>query len=467
MKSYSLTSRLVWAIVLVELCSAIILVAGAGVYEGYSHFRAFNVLLRGRADSMLGAVQDAEDPQDHLMLDGTQGSAPRRDVYAVRDEFGRMLGHSANWSDPLPAFETASEFSSLRIGGHRYRIIRIDGLRMVDPGDKGGGVARRVVILYGSPTHPIWWNIWRAVSFYALLSFMLLGLSVWVMLGLLRHGLAPLGELAEEAACVSVDSWRFKPPVNVLRVRELAPLVSALELVLAGLERSFDQQRQFVSDAAHELKTSVAVVKSSLQVLTMRDRTLSEYRAGLTRAEEDCQRMEELVASMLMLARLEAEATEGELTDRVDLGDVVAEVVEHFRSTAEVAGLSMSVSIEDTVWVLGEREKLRLLVSNILHNALQHSGSGAEVRTRLSAGQANAELRIEDDGEGISPDALPFVFDRFFRGDVSRSRRTGGTGLGLAISRAIVEGMNGKIRVESQLHHGTRVLISMPCCSAQ
>ena len=110
----------------------------------------------------------------------------------------------------------------------------------------------------------------------------------------------------------------------------------------------------------------------------------------------------------------------------------------------------------------GEREKLRLLVSNIIHNALQHSASGAEVRTSLSREQGKARLRVEDDGEGIRAEALPFVFDRFFRGDVSRSRRTGGTGLGLAISRAIVDGMKGEIEIESELNRGTHVLISLP-----
>ena len=92
MKSYSLTRRLITAVLLVELCSVLALIGIASAYETVSHFRALDVMLRGRADSLLGAVQDAEDPQDNVMLDGTQGLMPKRDIYVVRDELGRADG---------------------------------------------------------------------------------------------------------------------------------------------------------------------------------------------------------------------------------------------------------------------------------------------------------------------------------------------------------------------------------------
>jgi len=462
MKTFSLTRRLIAAILLVELCSTLLLVVSAGVYEGVSRFGAFDVMLRGRADSMLGAVQDAEDPQDNVMLDGTQAFAPRRDIYAVRDELGRMLGHSQNWPDSASAFGTRDEFYGVTVAGERYRVIRVAGLRMVDPGDKGGGIPRHVVVLYGVRTHPVWESILHALSFYALVGVLLLVVSGWVMLRLLRRGLQPLRELASEAAQVSVASWTFRPSDEGRRVQELAPLIKALETVLLDLERSFNQRKQFVSDAAHELKTSVAVVKSSLQVLMMRHRTEVEYRAGLERAEQDCERMEELVASMLTLAGLEAAVADGNTVEPVDLRDAALEVSEYLRSTAERLSLRIVVHAAENVWILGEREKVRLLCSNLVHNALQHSAPGGEVRVSIKALREKVELRINDDGEGIPPDALEHVFERFFRSDASRSRRTGGTGLGLAIAQAIVHEMNGKIRIESELGRGTQVLVELP-----
>ena len=266
-----------------------------------------------------------------------------------------------------------------------------------------------------------------------------------------------------QPAQVSVDAWHFEPSDKVRAVRELAPLAAALETVLARLERSFEQQRHFVSDAAHELKTSVAVIKSTLQLLVMKDRSAEDYRAGLLRAEIDCERMEQLVASMLTLAGLEAASSPGVDANPVDLAELLSDVTEQFRSFAESLNVGFRpLNTPTRVCVTGEREKLRLLCSNLIHNALQHSLSGAEVRALASITAEAIELRIEDDGEGIPSEALPHVFERFYRGDVSRSRKTGGTGLGLSISKAIVQEMKGEITIESRVNQGTIVIMHFP-----
>ena len=166
MKTYSLTRRLIIATLLVELCSLIALIGIAGVYEGVSHFRALDVALRGRADSLLGAVQDSEDPEDNVMLYGVEGLAPRRDIYIVRDDRGRVIGSQGwpNGEQELVSSDTR-EFRNLTVGGIRYRVIRRLGLRIVDPGDAKGGVARHVTILYGSRTHPVWERVRNAIAF--------------------------------------------------------------------------------------------------------------------------------------------------------------------------------------------------------------------------------------------------------------------------------------------------------------
>src|ERR1700678_4166259 len=145
------------------------------------------------------------------------------------------------------------EFFSVSASGIHYRALRIGGLRVVDPGDKGGGIPRRVTIFYGAPTERVWSEIWEAVAFYTATSLGLLVISGMLIFLLLNRGLAPLRELASEAAGVSVDSWNFVPPQRARMIRELAPLTAALETVLTGLEHSFGQQRRFVGDAAHEL----------------------------------------------------------------------------------------------------------------------------------------------------------------------------------------------------------------------
>jgi signal transduction histidine kinase len=261
---------------------------------------------------------------------------------------------------------------------------------------------------------------------------------------------------------VSVDSWEFAPSEGARAIRELAPLTVALETVLHGLKRSFQQQHQFVSDAAHELKTAVAVAKSSVQLLTMRHRTAVEYEAGLDRCQADCERLEEIVARMLTLARVESQDESKTSPYATNLIDSVHHTAEQLATAARVKGVRLTVSGDEAIIVDVAQEQLQLLCSNLMLNALQHSSEGAEVRAVVRAERHSAELRIEDDGSGIEPEVLPHVFDRFYRSDPSRSRKTGGTGLGLAICKAIVSRAKGRIDIASESGRGTVVTVSFP-----
>jgi signal transduction histidine kinase len=468
MKSFSLTRRLVIAVLLVQLVSAASIAGLAVAYERHSHFRSFDIMLRGRADSLLGAVQDAEDTADNVMLDGTEVSLPAEDIYEVVDENKRLLGRSHNWTGSNASQNSLGNgsFFRLRLGGKHYRALKIAGLRMVDPGDKGGGIPRRVTVIYGSPTESVWKAVWTTVAFYGLTSLTLLAISGLLMFWLLNRGLAPLRELAAEAAGVSAQSWNFAPSEEVRRTKELAPLAGALTTVLHGLERSFEQQRQFVSDAAHELKTSVAVVKSSLQLLSMKRRTVHEYEAGLERAYLDCERMEQIVARMLTLARVESQLESNTGLGTTDMTHSVKLVVKQFETMANVKRLELIVSSPGEVAVKVAPEELRLLCSNLILNAMQHSPSGSAVRAVVRRNGLTAELSVEDRGAGISPEALPYVFDRFYRGDPSRSRETGGTGLGLAICKAIVSRFKGDIQIASIVNVGTTVTVQFPLDTA-
>jgi signal transduction histidine kinase len=461
MKPYSITRRLITTILLVELLAALSISTAAMLYERHQRFRAFDIMLRGRADSLLGAVQDAEDTQDNVMLDGTEVNFPAEDIYQVQDASGRVLGHSPNWNGPAPDLLTArtGKFLRIHVNGVHFRAMRIEGLRIVDPGDKGGGIPRRVSIFYGSPIGGVWRDIWKAVGFYAGTSLFLLAVSGGLIFWFLDRGLAPLRELAAEASGVSVDSWNFDPPERARMVSELRPLTVALETVLTGLQHAFTQQRRFVGDAAHELKTAVAVLKSSLQLLTLKQRTALEYERGLERCQMDCDRMEEAVAKMLTLARVETRTDLPSLSFATDPGQILRQAAAQFDSMAELKRVRILVSAEDAAMVDIEPEQLQMLCSNLLLNALQHSAAGSAVR---AVAGLDGELAIEDDGDGIAADDLPHVFDRFYRADPSRSRHTGGTGLGLSICKAIVSRWQGKIEITSELGMGTRVMVHLP-----
>ena len=172
--------------------------------------------------------------------------------------------------------------------------------------------------------------------------------------------------------------------------------------------------------------------------------------------------MEEVVGNMLMLAAIEGGDRSETILVRTDLNDVLSIVVDYLRLTAEASGIRLNASIGGLIPLNANPEELRVLCSNLIRNALQHSSHGNEVRVFAHTHQSHAELHVQDDGEGIPPEVLPHIFKRFYRGDASRSRRTGGTGLGLSIAKAIVDSMSGSLRIDSKVGEGTSVLVTLP-----
>ncbi len=509
MKPHSLSRRLVSTVLLIQLAAAICVSAFAFVYERHLHFRSFDILLLGRANSILGAVQDAEDAGDNLMLDGTEASLPIRDIFEVRDSSGKLLGRSRNWSGPTPSDldsfaqqaashaarhpeeeaaptavpgQTASTaslrlatlsdtFLTLPVNGHSFRLIRLQGTRIVDPGDKGGGIPRQVTIYYGSSVQPVWKAILRSAGVYALSSLLVLALTGIAIFWLLNRGLAPVRHLAHAAAQVSTTSWNFPAPDQARNTLELAPLVAAIENLLAGLKLAFVKQSRFVSDAAHELKTSAAVVKSSLQLLRMRPRTPQEYEAGLDRSLADFERLETLVAQMLTLARLEATAADSSALktppqylppDPTELNAQARSTLASLSPVAELKGLKVNLIASTPVFVPVDAELLHVVFENLVMNAIQHSPAHSQIDIVLATHHRHATIRITDHGDGIPPHDLPYIFERFRRADPSRSRSTGGTGLGLAIVKAIIDQYDGAIHITSAPGRGTEVNLQFP-----
>jgi signal transduction histidine kinase len=479
-KRNSIAFRLIAAVLAVELASSILVAALSLAYERHIHFHSFDTMLRGRTDSVLGAVQDAEDAGDNVMLDQADLHLPAEDIYEVYDEHGRLLGRSAQWpaterNTSITAFTPAelasapdNSISRAKLLGRHYRLLLRHGSRIVDP-DEQGGKLRKVTVLYGAPTERVWSDIRSAVAFYAAGSILLLAVTGPLIAWLLHRGLGPLRQLAALAARVSANDWQFAPPESARTTTELAPVTEALESVLNRLEQAFVQQRVFVSDAAHELKTAVAVTKSSLQLLTLRKRTAPEYQAGLERCVTDVERLEELVGEMLMLARVESGSTRGVATPppTCDIAACLRNSVAELETVAALRRIDVQIIQQgpSTFFVPLPTEDCSLLISNLLLNALQHSLPESAVQLRLSLvlgpDGVSVLLVVEDHGDGIDAAALPHVFERFYRGDPSRARSTGGAGLGLAIAKAVVERAGGTIELISAAGKGTTVTVRL------
>ena len=456
MKTRSLTRRIVSIVLAAQMLCAMLLCGAALMNERHTRRRAFDTSLQGRSDSLLGAIQDAEDPEDNVTIDPAELKLPAQDVYAVYNQGGRLLGTSKNAPAALIA-RGKDEYRDVRVDGSSYRVLQREALRVIDRPENGGvGLRRPVTILYASPEGHIWHEILEAASFYLVTIALAAIATVSLVVILLRRELRPLADLAEAAAHLSAPALEFKAPSSALEVRELRPLAYVLETAVTRLRDSFAKEHRFVGDAAHELKTAIAVVRSSVQVLMLKSRTGEQYSAGLRRILEDTQRMEGLVTQMLQLARLE----EGSIANvpSLDLGGVMRSVVAQLKPIADSRGIRVEVRCPLKLFVRLQLESAEVLVSNLLMNAMQHSMPDASVL--LSAAPlptGGVRLEVEDKGDGIGPEALPHVFERFYREDRSRSRETGGTGLGLAICKSITDASGGTIKVESATGLGTRV----------
>ena len=450
-------------VLLAELLCAVCFSAVSVFHEMNGRRHAFDIMLRGRADSVLGAVQDAEDINDNVIVDQTELVLPREDVYEVwATASGRVIGSSpGSSSDLLDALSSRRRdgYFNFKVGGERFRGLRVPGVRVIDR-EEHGGLRRPVTIVYAAPTKHLWHEAIIAVRFYVIASALLLIFTGVVIAWFLRRSMSSLRELAVRAQRVSAASWEFNVPKEALLTRELEPIASSIQNLLIGLRESFERQRQFTGDAAHELKTSIAVLKSSLQLLSMRERTTREYELSIEGMLMDTQRMEDLTNRMLMLARIEHSTADA--IGISDLSRTIPLVIERLQPAMQLRQVSIGILSEVRRPVRIDPEDADILCSNLLMNALQYSAPGTAVTVSMNVCAENVELVISDEGEGIAPEALPHIFERFYRADPSRSRLNGGAGLGLAICKAIVERCGGAISVWSAPGEGTKIKVSLP-----
>jgi signal transduction histidine kinase len=272
--------------------------------------------------------------------------------------------------------------------------------------------------------------------------------------------LSPIHTLAAAAEKISVISWEFAVPERAKRFDELRPLASAIERTIARLQRSFEQQKRFTSDAAHELKTDLAIVKSSLQLLSMKMRTPEEYARGLSLGLDDFTRLENTVQKMLTLARLEQPVEAKGQTCR--LNDVLEDAICQSSPFAAIRQINVITRDNAPVAVPLDRRDAELLCSNILLNALQHSPAGAVVEVSLCAEGPLVRLVMRDHGDGVNDEDRRYLFEPFYRGDPSRSRKSGGSGLGLSICKAICDRVGGSIEIGNHPDGGAVVSVTLP-----
>jgi len=241
---------------------------------------------------------------------------------------------------------------------------------------------------------------------------------------------------------------------------ELGRLARTFDAMLARIEEAFERQRRFTADAAHELRTPLALMRAQVDLALARRRSADAYREALVGLDGDLQRLTGLVGTLLTLARADTGRLVPESAS-FDLADTIALVAEQYAPLTEAAGVSLREDVEPTPTVADEDLLMQVLV-NLVDNALAHTPQAGAVTIGCRANNGQVHLWVADTGSGIAADHLARVFDRFYRSDSGRARERGGAGLGLAISRAIVEAHGGTIALTSEAEQGTCVDLTLP-----
>jgi heavy metal sensor kinase len=276
----------------------------------------------------------------------------------------------------------------------------------------------------------------------------------WWLVG---RAIRPIEDIS--ATAVKISAGDLSQRIDVAEAEsELGQLAGVLNSTFARLETAFAQQQQFTADAAHELRTPVAVMLTQTQTALNRERSAPEYRETLEACQRATQRMRRLIESLLELARLDA-GQEPMKRMRFDLSNTARDCVELIRPLADERRVKIHAELP-TLECHGDAEWLAQVITNLLANAIQYNKANGEVRISANLQDGTIILTVSDTGQGIAAADLSRVFERFYRADQSRS--TGQTGLGLAISKAIVEAHGGSIEVSSQPDVGTTFTVRLP-----
>jgi heavy metal sensor kinase len=278
----------------------------------------------------------------------------------------------------------------------------------------------------------------------------------------------PLARIITTAARLRPSHMDERLPIRGT-LDELDQLSLTINHFLDQLHDYLERNREFVANAAHELRSPLAAVQSSVEVTLNSDRTVAEYQDLLGEIADQCEQLRVLVNQLLLLAETDAARFPVEKRP-VRIDRLLEKSVEMFRGAAEERGIGISTNLPGEITILGDGDRLRQVVNNLIDNSLKFTPRGGQVLITLRRDPLDNQLvmKVADTGIGISTTDLPHVFERFYRGDKSRQREelTHGNGLGLSICQAIVAAHGGTIRVESSRGRGTTFTVELPVSSA-
>lgn len=448
--SIRLRLTIYWALIL----GAILTISAYAALRLFAHeqWRPMNAALLEEADTSAEQLRRADVAQaretiERLSLERDLG--PRRRVRLVT-----ARGVIADFGDPRaipPPPSLDGEFRGLVMSSNRaFRFAIIPLTFQGEP----------AVLQDGVDVTPVRDSIQRLRQTLLLTVPLVLALCVGGGYLLASRALAPIAALAKSLAAIEPTDLRGRLAARPVR-DEIGRLIEVINALLDRLERSSVTERRFASDAAHELRTPLAVLRSGLEVALARERSPTEHQAALTNAHREVVGLCKIAEELLMLARLNGEVS----IDRkpVDFGEVVNEVVGAVEPLAASRNIALDASVGAGALIEGSVTHLRRLVINLVDNALKFTPSGGKIEVLLSAAHGIATLHVIDTGPGIEPAELPLIFDRFFRGAHANGE---GSGLGLSLCREIARLHGGQISASNRVGGGSDFLVTLPLAPA-
>ncbi len=319
---------------------------------------------------------------------------------------------------------------------------------------------QQYLLQLGFPLTPIYDSMDQFIIVLAIWTPVVLALALlggWLMA---RRTLRPVGEIAAAARQITASNLALRIGVRGSN-DELDQLAATFNQMIARLEHSFDQIRQFTANVSHELRTPLTAMQGETELALMSSSSREDLRRTLESNLEEINRMSRMVNDLLTLAQAEA----GEI--RLDFAPVAldalaADLVDQMKPLAEEKGLQLEMGATGRVIALGNEPRLRQLVLNLLDNAIKYTTAGGRIHVAVSQDDSSAVLCVSDTGVGIPEADLPRIFERFYRVDRARSKTVEGVGLGLSIAKWIVGAHNGEIKVYSTPGQGTTFRIQFP-----
>ena len=293
------------------------------------------------------------------------------------------------------------------------------------------------------------------------LGVLLAAISGWWMA---RRALSPVGDLMNSAAGIGISNLSVRLPLRGTG-DEVDRLADTFNQTFARLEDAVQQMRQFTASISHELRTPLTALRGEAEVALMEARTPEGYRRVLTSQLEEFDKLTQMINRLLTLARAEA----GEIhlaADRVNVSELVSSLAAQMEPIVSWKNIQLRVNVDDDIFVGGDHDWLESAVLNLLDNAIKFTPEGGEVDVSVAVKDGSARIDIRDTGIGIPADALPHVFERFFRAEPSRSKEFEGAGLGLALVKWVVENHHGRVDVQSEVGKGSCFAIWLPLAPA-